>query len=48
MAFVVDASIAAAWMLPDEEAALADLALDRPMVETAGVPSSFWSAFSTI
>ena len=29
MAFVPDASVAAAWVLPDEEAALADLALDR-------------------
>ena len=27
MAFVVDASVAAAWVLPDEEAALADIAL---------------------
>lgn len=42
MAFVVDASIAAAWVLPDEEAALADLALDRLGVETARVPSLFW------
>ena len=42
MAFVPDASIAAAWLLPDEEAALADLALDRLAGETACVPSLFW------
>ena len=42
MAFVPDASIAAAWLLPDEEAAPADLALDRLAGETASVPSLFW------
>ena len=42
MAFVPDASVAAAWLLPDEEAALADLALDRLAEETAMVPSLFW------
>ncbi len=41
MAFVLDASIAAAWLLPDEEAALADLALDRLAEERAGVPGPF-------
>lgn len=42
MAFVPDASIAAAWVLPDEEAALAELALDRMGSETANVPDVFW------
>lgn len=42
MAFVLDASIAAAWLLPDEEAPLADLALDRLAGERASVPSLFW------
>ena len=42
MAFVPDASIAAAWVLPDEEAPLADLALDRLGAETAKVPNVFW------
>ena len=42
MAFVPDASVAAAWLLPDEEAALADLALDRLAEETVMVPSLFW------
>ena len=42
MAFVPDASVAAAWLLPDEKAALADLALDRMADETANVPSLFW------
>lgn len=42
MAFVPDASVAAAWLLPDEEAALADLALERLAGETACVPVLFW------
>lgn len=42
MAFVPDASVAAAWVLPDEEAAVADLALDRLGEETAKVPGVFW------
>ena len=42
MAFIPDASIAAAWVLPDEEAALADLALDRLGHDTAQVPDLFW------
>ena len=35
MTFVMDASIAGAWLLPDEDAALADVALDRLANETA-------------
>ena len=42
MAFVPDASIATAWLLPDEDAALADRALDRLADETAKVPSLCW------
>ncbi len=42
MAFVPDASVAAAWVLPDEEAELADLALDRLGTEAASVPDVFW------
>ena len=42
MAFVPDASIAATWVLPDEEAAAADIALDRLGAETAKVPGVFW------
>ncbi len=42
MAFVPDASIAATWVLPDEEAAAADLALDRLGQETAWVPEILW------
>ncbi|MCY4027888.1 MAG: type II toxin-antitoxin system VapC family toxin [Acidobacteria bacterium] len=42
MAFVPDASVAAAWVLPDEEATLAELTLDRLGNETANVPGLFW------
>ena len=42
MAFVPDASIAGAWLLPDEAATLAEQALDRLAQETACVPNLFW------
>ncbi len=42
MTFVADASVAAAWVLPDEEAAIADLALERLGKEAAKVPDAFW------
>ncbi len=42
MTFVADTSVAAAWVLPDEEAAIADLALERLGEETAKVPNMFW------
>ena len=42
MAFVLDTSVAAAWLLPNEAAALADLALDQLAGETACVPGLFW------
>ena len=43
MAFVSDASVVAAWVLPDEQATLADLALERLDEETAKVPGVFWN-----
>ncbi len=42
MAFVPDASVAAAWILPDEEAQVAERALDRLAAEAAVVPTVFW------
>ena len=42
MAFVPDASVAAALLLPDEEAPLAALALERLVDEEAKVPNVFW------
>ena len=42
MSFVPDASIAAAWVLPDEDTAPADLAFDRLGEDTAVVPDLFW------
>lgn len=48
MAFVTDASIAAAWLLPDEEFALAETALDRLVDETACVPDLFWHELRNI
>lgn len=42
MAFVLDASVAACWILPDEQNAAADRALDLLADEMAWVPS-IWS-----
>ena len=43
MAVVVDASVAAAWCLRDEEgSALADVVMDRLSDETGIVPGIFW------
>ncbi|MCY3863652.1 MAG: type II toxin-antitoxin system VapC family toxin [bacterium] len=42
MSFVPDASVAAAWVLPDEAASAADQALDRLGQEVAMVPGMFW------
>ncbi len=42
MPFAPDASVAAAWVLPDEEAEAAESALDRLAAETAIVPTVFW------
>ncbi len=40
-AFVIDASIAAAWLLPDERSVVADLAFDRLRNEGAIAPALF-------
>ena len=48
MVFVPDASVAAAWVLPDEEAALADFALDRLGAETAKAQGVFWHELRTL
>jgi predicted nucleic acid-binding protein len=42
MAFVLDASIAACWVFPDEQHPQADLAFARIRVEEALVPSLWW------
>ena len=42
MAFVLDASVAAVWYFPDEDADLANAAARRLIVETAIVPTLFW------
>ena len=42
MAFVLDASIAAAWALPDESSSLADRMLTRTESEDAVVPALWW------
>jgi predicted nucleic acid-binding protein len=40
MAFVSDASVAAAWLLPDEQSAEADALFDQ--IDAIHVPSLFW------
>ncbi len=42
MAFVLDASIAAAWALPDESSSLANRMLTRTESEDAVVPALWW------
>jgi predicted nucleic acid-binding protein len=42
MTFVVDASMAAAWLLADERSHETDAVLGRLGVDTARVPSLFW------
>lgn len=42
MAFGPNAAAAGVWRLPDEEATLAELALNRLADETACVPGLFW------
>lgn len=42
MAFVLDASLAAAWCLPDEAEVLAESVLDRLREEPGLVPTLFW------
>lgn len=42
MAFVLDASITACWILPDEQSAAADAILERLYSEIGGVPALWW------
>ena len=42
MTFVVDASIAAAWMLPDEQSDLADAVIENIGNTPTFVPALFW------
>ncbi len=42
MPFVVDASVAACWLLPDENDHRADAAFDRFPTDTAFAPSLWW------
>jgi predicted nucleic acid-binding protein len=42
MALVIDASVAACWLLPDETHPVAEAALDRLLHEPATVPQIWW------
>lgn len=42
MTFVVDASVAAAWLLPDEQSAEADAVLEMLALDGARAPSLLW------
>ena len=42
MAFVLDASVAITWAMSDENAPLAEVALQRIEVDTAVVPAIWW------
>ena len=42
MAFVLDASVVLAWAFPDEQAVVADAALERLMAEDGAAPSLLW------
>jgi len=42
MTFVIDASVAGTWLLPDEQHLEADALLDRLKEEEAYVPTLFW------
>lgn len=42
MAFVVDASVAAAWIMPDESVLAADTVLDRLIDDEALAPGIWW------
>ena len=48
MAFVLDASIAAAWALPDESSSLADRLLTRTELHGAVVPALWWYELQNI
>jgi predicted nucleic acid-binding protein len=42
MAFVVDASVVGAWLLPDEDSVLAEIAMARMAEEDAHAPDLLW------
>lgn len=48
MPFVVDASIASAWLLPDEENVEAEAALSLLEIDDAVVPDLFWHEMRNI
>jgi predicted nucleic acid-binding protein len=48
MAFVVDASIAAAWILPDEHSPAAEALMPRSPATPAHVPSLFWHEMRSV
>jgi predicted nucleic acid-binding protein len=48
MTLVLDASVAAAWVLPDESTATADAILDRVATEGAAVPDLLWHELRNI
>ena len=42
MAYVLDASVAAAWFFPDEDAAAVQMTVERLKTDIALVPMQFW------
>jgi predicted nucleic acid-binding protein len=48
MSFILDASVAAAWVLPDEETSAADIILHRVAAEGAAAPSLLWHELRNI
>lgn len=48
MTIVVDASVAAAWVLPDESSEAADAILRRVATEGASTPELFWHELRNI
>ena len=48
MTFVLDASVAAAWILPDEDTAAGDALLHRVAAEGAVVPDLIWHELRNI
>ncbi|WP_299842960.1 type II toxin-antitoxin system VapC family toxin [uncultured Jannaschia sp.] len=48
MTFVVDASVAAAWVLPDEDSAVTDAILHRVAAEGAIAPGLIWHELRNI
>jgi predicted nucleic acid-binding protein len=48
MALVIDASVAAAWVLPDESSATTDAILNRVATEGAAAPDLLWHELRNI